>query len=129
VVLPLFALANAGIVLSASTFEAPFSVRAAVGVGLALVVGKAIGIPLGAFIALRTGLGRMPEGARWSQMMGVGLLGGIGFTVSMFVTDLAFTDPSMSEAVKAGVLGASVVAAILGALVLARAGRTSDKAH
>jgi len=129
VVLPLFALANAGIVLSASTFEAPFSVRAAVGVGLALVVGKAIGIPLGAFIALRTGLGRMPEGARWSQMMGVGLLGGIGFTVSMFVTDLAFTDPSMSEAVKAGVLGASVVAAILGALVLARAGRTSGKAH
>jgi len=129
VVLPLFALANAGIVLSASTFEAPFSVRAAVGVGLALVVGKAIGIPLGAFIALRTGLGRMPEGARWGQMMGVGLLGGIGFTVSMFVTDLAFTDPSMSEAVKAGVLGASVVAAILGALVLARAGRTSDKAH
>jgi len=129
VVLPLFALANAGIVLSASTFEAPFAARAAVGVGLALVVGKAIGIPLGAFIALRTGLGRMPEGARWSQMMGVGLLGGIGFTVSMFVTDLAFTDPSMSEAVKAGVLGASVVAAILGALVLARAGRTSDKAH
>ena len=129
VVLPLFALANAGIVLSAATFEAPFSVRAAVGVGLALVVGKAIGIPLGAFIALRTGLGRMPEGARWSQMMGVGLLGGIGFTVSMFVTDLAFTDPSMSEAVKAGVLGASVVAAILGAFVLARAGRTSEKAH
>lgn len=129
VVLPLFALANAGIVLSASTFEAPFSVRAAVGVGLALVVGKAIGIPLGAFIALRTGLGRMPEGARWSQMMGVGLLGGIGFTVSMFVTDLAFTDPSMSEAVKAGVLGASVVAALLGAFVLARAGRTSDEAH
>ncbi len=129
VVLPLFALANAGIVLSASTFEAPFSVRAAVGVGLALVVGKAIGIPLGAFIALRTGLGRMPEGARWSQMMGVGLLGGIGFTVSMFVTDLAFTDPSMSEAVKAGVLGASVVAALLGAFVLARAGRASGDAH
>ena len=129
VVLPLFVLANAGIVLSASTFEAPFSVRAAVGVGLALVVGKAIGIPLGAFIALRTGLGRMPEGARWSQMMGVGLLGGIGFTVSMFVTDLAFTDPSMSEAVKAGVLGASVVAALLGAFVLARAGRASGDAH
>jgi NhaA family Na+:H+ antiporter len=129
VVLPLFALANAGIVLSASTFEAPFAARAAVGVGLALVVGKAIGIPLGAFIALRTGLGRMPEGARWSQMMGVGLLGGIGFTVSMFVTDLAFSDPSISEATKAGVLGASVIAALLGAFVLARAGRTSDKAH
>ena len=129
VVLPLFALANAGIVLSAATFEAPFAVRAAVGVGLALVVGKAIGLPLGAFIALRTGLGRMPEGARWSQMMGVGLLGGIGFTVSMFMTDLAFSDPSISEATKAGVLGASVVAAILGAFVLARAGRTSDKAH
>ena len=129
VVLPLFALANAGIVLTAATFEAPFAARAAVGVGLALVVGKAIGIPLGAFIALRTGLGRMPEGARWSQMMGVGLLGGIGFTVSMFVTDLAFTDPSMSEAVKAGVLGASVVAALLGAFVLARAGRASGDAH
>ena len=129
VVLPLFALANAGIVLTAATFHAPFAARAAVGVGLALVVGKAIGIPLGAFIALRTGLGRMPEGARWSQMMGVGLLGGIGFTVSMFVTDLAFTDPSMSEAVKAGVLGASVVAALLGAFVLARAGRASGDAH
>jgi NhaA family Na+:H+ antiporter len=129
VVLPIFALANAGIMLNASVFDAPYATRAAVGVGVALLVGKAIGIPLGAFIALKTGLGRMPDGARWSQMMGIGILGGIGFTVSLFITDLAFGDPYMSEATKAGVLAASVVAAIVGAFVLARVARASDKAH
>jgi NhaA family Na+:H+ antiporter len=71
----------------------------------------------------------MPDGARWSQMMGIGILGGIGFTVSLFITDLAFGDPFMSEATKAGVLAASVVAAIVGAFVLARTARASDNAH
>jgi Na+/H+ antiporter NhaA len=103
--------------------------RLLVGVAVALLVGKAIGIPLGAFIALKTGLGRMPDGARWSQMMGIGILGGIGFTVSLFITDLAFGDPYMSEATKAGVLAASAVAAIVGAFVLARAARASGDAH
>lgn len=129
VVLPIFALANAGIVLNGSVFDTSYTTRAAVGVAVALVVGKAIGLPLGAFIALRTRLGRMPEGANWGQMMGVGLLGGIGFTVSLFITDLAFGDPYMSEATKAGVLAGSVVAAILGALVLTRASRASGRAH
>ena len=129
VVLPIFALANAGIMLNASVFDAPYATRAALGVAVALLVGKAIGLPLGAFAALKSGLGRMPDGARWSQMMGVGVLGGIGFTVSLFITDLAFGDPFMSEATKAGVLAASVVAAIVGAFVLARAARASDRAH
>ncbi len=128
-VLPLFALANAGIVLRASVFEVPGATLGAVSVAVALVVGKAVGLPLGAWAALRLRLGRMPDGSTWGQMLGVALLGGIGFTVSLFVADLAFDDPSVNGAVKAGVLAGSLVAAGLGALVLTRAGRRRAAAN
>ncbi len=119
-VLPIFALANAGIVLRASVFEVPDATRAAVGVAVALVAGKAIGIPLGAYVALRTGVGRMPDGASWGHVIGVSMLGGIGFTVSLFITDLAFADPSLNNATKMGVLVGSLAAAGLGAFMLTR---------
>ncbi len=128
-VLPVFALANAGIVLRASVFEVPDATRAAVGVAVALVVGKAVGLPLGAFVALRTGVGRMPDGASWGHVMGVSMLGGIGFTVSLFITDLAFTDPSLNNATKMGVLVGSLAAAGLGAFVLTRVRGASAGAH
>ncbi len=128
-VLPIFALANAGIVLRASVFEAPDATRAAVGVAVALVAGKAIGLPLGAFVALRTGVGRMPDGASWGHVIGVSMLGGIGFTVSLFITDLAFADPSLNNATKMGVLVGSLAAAGLGAFVLTRVRGASEGAH
>lgn len=122
-ILPLFALANAGIVINGNTFAAASASTAAVAVAVGLVVGKAVGIPLGALAAVRSGVGRMPNGARPAQIVGIGLVAGIGFTVSLFITDLAFDDPGVSGAAKVGVLAASVVAALAGALVLLASSR------
>lgn len=123
VILPIFALANAGIVFGAGALSADGALTAALGVAVGLLVGKAIGIPLGAWIVVRMGLGTIPRGARWVQMVGIGLVAGIGFTVSLFITDLAFDDPSVADAARIGVLAGSVVAAIAGALLLWTSGR------
>lgn len=123
VILPIFALANAGIVFGAGALSADGALTAALGVAVGLLVGKAIGIPLGAWIVVRMGLGTIPRGARWVQMVGIGLIAGIGFTVSLFITDLAFDDPSVADAARIGVLAGSVVAAIAGALLLWTSGR------
>jgi NhaA family Na+:H+ antiporter len=123
VILPIFALANAGIVFGAGALSADGALSAALGVAVGLLVGKAIGIPLGAWIVVRMGLGTIPRGARWVQMVGIGLVAGIGFTVSLFITDLAFDDPSVADAARIGVLAGSVVAAIAGALLLWTSGR------
>lgn len=125
IILPIFALANAGIVFGAGALSADGALGAALGVSVGLLVGKAIGIPLGAWIVVRMGLGTIPRGARWGQMVGIGLIAGIGFTVSLFITKLAFTDPSLADAARIGVLAGSVVAAIAGALVLWSSGRRS----
>lgn len=122
-VLPIFALANAGIVFAADEFGTEGALAATLGVAIGLLVGKAIGIPLGAWVAIRAGLGRMPTAATWTQMAGIGLVAGIGFTVSLFITDLAFDDPALQDAARIGVLAGSVVAAIAGAAVLWAAGR------
>jgi Na+/H+ antiporter NhaA len=123
VILPIFALANAGIVFGTDAFAAEGSLAAGLGIALGLIVGKAVGIPLGAWLAVRSGLGRMPRNARWVQVIGVGLIAGIGFTVSLFITDLAFTDPAIQTAARIGVLGGSIVAALGGALLLFASGR------
>ncbi len=123
VILPIFALANAGIVFGAGALAADGALDAALGIALGLIVGKAIGIPLGAWLVVRAGLGTIPRGARWGQMVGIGLIAGIGFTVSLFITDLAFTDPSIADAARIGVLAGSIVAAAAGALLLWTGGR------
>ncbi|MDP4621239.1 MAG: Na+/H+ antiporter NhaA [Thermoleophilia bacterium] len=123
VILPIFALANAGIVFGRDAFSTEGSLAAALGITLGLLVGKAVGIPLGAWLAVRSGLGRMPRDARWVQITGIGLVAGIGFTVSLFITDLAFSDPAIQTAARIGVLGGSVLAAISGALLLFASGR------
>jgi NhaA family Na+:H+ antiporter len=125
VVVPLFALANAGIDLRGHGFAAPTAIS--MGIVAGLVVGKALGITAGTWLAVRTGLGRYPEGARTVHLLGVGILGGIGFTVSLFVAGLAFPGgPHLDEA-KAGILVASALAAALGTAVLALAGRRRDE--
>ncbi len=123
VILPVFALANAGIVFRSGAMDADGALAALLGASLGLLAGKAIGVPLGAWLAIRTGLGRMPTGAGWGQMIGIGLIAGTGFTVSLFITDLAFDDASLQDAARIGVLAGSVVAAIAGALVLLASGR------
>ncbi len=120
-IVPIFALANAGIVLSADSLASPSAVLG--GVAVALVVGKLVGITLFAWIAVHVKLGRLPEGARWGHVVGVATLAGIGFTVSLFITGLAFDDPAVQDDAKVGILVASIVAAILGAAILAAVSR------
>jgi Na+/H+ antiporter NhaA len=124
-VLPLFALANAGIDLSGGMLRDSVSSRVTLGVVAGLVVGKAIGVAGAAWLAQATGLVRLPEGTHHRQLFGVALLAGIGFTVSLFVTELAFTDAAVADEARVGVFVASLVAGVLGSLVLRRVGRRS----
>ena len=117
VIVPLFALANAGIALSSDAISNPS--RVLVGVAVGLVAGKLIGVVGFSWLAVRLGLGRLPEGTRWGQIVGVGTLAGIGFTVSLFITGLAFDDVAIQDDAKVGILVASIVSAAAGALVFA----------
>jgi Na+:H+ antiporter, NhaA family len=120
---PIFALANAGIDLSADAIADPSGVL--VGVAVALVVGKLIGVAAFSWLAIRLRLGRLPDGAHWGHILGVGAVAGIGFTVSLFVTGLAFDSKILQDDAKIGTLIASVVAAAGGAIILGVAGRKS----
>ena len=77
----------------------------------------------GMAVAVRLGLSTLPAGVRWAHILGVGALAGIGFTVSLFITELAYADPEVIDAAKIGVLGGSILAAALGMALLLRAGR------
>ena len=117
-VLPIFALANAGIVLDAESLEAATETPIALAVALGLVLGKTIGLTLGVVLAVKLGLSLLPSGVRWAHVVGVAALAGIGFTVSLFIAGLAYTDPSELEAAKIGILGGSIVAAVVGLAAL-----------
>ncbi len=123
VVVPLFALANAGVAIRSSSFDAPGATAVAVGVALGLVLGKVVGITAATWLAVRSGLGRLPEGATWPMVAGIATVGGIGFTVSLFIAELAFDPGAIQDAAKIGVLAASALAAVAGALVLLAASR------
>lgn len=115
-IMPLFALANAGVSLNETDLSAPGAASVMTGVILALVLGKPFGIFLASWASVKTGLCRLPSGATWGGVLLVGLLGGIGFTMSIFVTNLAYTDASLTGAAKLGVLIASTFAAVIGTL-------------
>lgn len=117
-VVPVFALANAGVVLSVDALRESATSRITLGVILGLVAGKVIGVTTASAIAVRTGLGRLPNGCEWRDMLGVAAVAGIGFTVSLFITDLAFGDSGLADEAKVGILVASVVAGVLGFAVL-----------
>jgi NhaA family Na+:H+ antiporter len=117
VIVPLFALANAGIVLSADAIDAALHSRITLGIVLGLVVGKFTGILGATWVGVRTRMGRLPEGVRTRDVAGIAAVGGIGFTVALFVSDLTFHHLELDEA-KMGVLGASMLAAVLGISVL-----------
>ena len=128
VVVPLFALANAGVSIKAESFAAPGAAAVTAGVILGLVVGKTLGITAAAWLAARSGLGRLPEGATWPMVAGIAAVAGIGFTVSLFVSELAFEPGALQDAAKIGVLGASILAATVGSLVLLRSARRAGNA-
>jgi Na+:H+ antiporter, NhaA family len=113
-VMPLFALANAGVSVEGLELTSAASQSVLLGVFLALVLGKPLGICLGSWIAVRAGWCRLPFGVRWSDVVLIGCLGGIGFTMSIFIASLAFADPGLLAAAKAGVLLASLIAGIIG---------------
>ena len=119
IVLPVFALANAGVSLSAD-LGAALADPITVGVVLGLLVGKPLGIFGTAWLAVRMGLARLPEGVRWTQVAAVSILGGVGFTMALFIEGLAFTDPAQREAAKIGILLASLITGIIGYLAVRR---------
>ena len=114
VVLPLFALAFAGIRIDADTVQAALESRVTFGVALGLIVGKTVGVTLGALLALRLGIGRLPPRVNMVHVVGVGALAGIGFTVSLFVATLAYSDPGLVDEARMGILAGSVIAAVVG---------------
>jgi len=113
-VMPLFALANAGVTLDGVDLASGSAQAVTLGVVLALVLGKPLGVLGASWLAVRLGLCRLPDGVTWSGVGLVGLLAGIGFTMSIFIATLAFDDAQLLGAAKLGVLLASLLAAVLG---------------
>ena len=118
-VVPVFALANAGVDLGDGALGRALSSRVALAVFVGLVVGKTLGISLFALGARRFGVGRLPDGVGAGHVVGTAALGGIGFTVALFITGLAFTDVALQDEAKIGILVGSVFAGAVGAIVLA----------
>ena len=120
VVVPLFALANAGVAVSSGALADAATSPVTLGVVLGLVVGKTVGVAGAVALGRRLGLGVLPPGVTMRHVVGMGGLAGIGFTVSLFVTGLAFGDGALADQAKLGILAASVLAAAVGAVVLWR---------
>jgi NhaA family Na+:H+ antiporter len=119
-IMPLFALANAGVPLHGAGDAMASPV--ALGVLTGLLLGKPLGITLASWAAVRSGVAALPAGVSWRQLHGVAWLGGIGFTMSLFIAGLAFGGaPSLLTAAKLGTLAASVLAGVIGWLLLRRA--------
>ena len=116
VVLPIFALANAGVVWSADVFQEHGRLMGAITLGL--VVGKSVGLVSASWLAVRSRIALKPEAYSWRQLIGAGALGGIGFTMSLFIAGLAFPDPADYAAAKIAIFIASLIAAALGTIIL-----------
>jgi Na+:H+ antiporter, NhaA family len=116
-IMPLFALANAGVPLGGGLAEALTS-PVAIGIVTGLVIGKQLGITLFAWLAVKTGLSELPGGITWRHVYGAGWLAGIGFTMSLFISDLAFSDASLVNSAKLGILAASLIAGVVGWTIL-----------
>lgn len=112
-IMPIFALANAGVSISSGPPD-PDASRVMIAVAVGLLVGKPVGILLAGWLTLRSGLGTLPAGMNLRHIVVLGVVAGVGFTMSLFIAQLAFSDPALLAAAKLGVLAASGVAAILG---------------
>lgn len=120
VIMPIFALANAGVALGGASLSGG-SASVAAGIIVGLIAGKLIGLFGASWLVVRAGIAELPRGVTWHHMFGVSILGGIGFTMSLFVASLAFDDPAMLATAKLSILVASLLAASAGMLVLSRA--------
>lgn len=117
-IIPLFAFANTGIILSFNSFQNDDALPIAGGIVLGLVVGKVIGIVLASWLMVRLKFSDLPYGSSWSHIIGVGLLAGIGFTVSIFMAEIAFTDQQFIDISKLAIFAASAISGALGFAVL-----------
>lgn len=118
-IMPIFALANAGV--SFSGFDAKAMAEPiTLGVLVGLVVGKPVGIVLASWLAVKSGIAQLPKGIGWTQIVGAGILGGIGFTMALFIANLAFGTGSDLEKAKVGILLASALAGVAGVWLLGR---------
>jgi Na+/H+ antiporter NhaA len=117
VIVPIFALANAGVVLDSESLSQAATSPITIGVVLGLVAGKFIGIVAGTWLPLRLNWGVLPGNLVWGQLLGGAAVSGIGFTVSLFITDLAFDDPVIQSQLKIGIIAGSVIAAALSWLI------------
>ncbi|WP_228281738.1 Na+/H+ antiporter NhaA [Rubrobacter marinus] len=116
-VMPLFALANAGVALGGGAAEALTS-PVTLGIVAGLILGKQIGVTLFAWLAVRSGVSELPRSISWRHIYGAGWLAGIGFTMSLFITDLAFPNGALADAAKLGILAASLIAGVVGWTIL-----------
>jgi NhaA family Na+:H+ antiporter len=117
-IMPLFALANAGVAFSMDALEGAGALPVALGIGVGLLVGKPLGLLGMAWLAVRLGWVSLPAGIGWGHLGALAMLGGVGFTMSLFIATLAFSDSSLLETAKLGILAASLAAGILGFLTL-----------
>lgn len=128
-VLPLFALSNAGVQFNSAVLKQLGSNPVGAGIIAGLVIGKPLGMLLLAWLGVRLGIAKMPQGLNWRMMVAIGISSGIGFTLSLFVSELAFHGGKVSEEGKLAVLIASVMAAAAGYLAFRYAAGTQDRQH
>ena len=119
VIVPVFALANAGVRFEGISLSDAITHPVTLGVGVGLVVGKIGGITLATLLAVKTGLGRLPKGTTWSHVFGLSAMAGIGFTVALFIAGLAFPDsPDLADRAKIGIFAGSLIAGLFGYAVI-----------
>ena len=126
-IVPVFALANAGIEISTTSISDALSSRVAWGIVAGLFIGKPVGVLIATKIATRTGIAQMPKGAGGVTLWGVGHAAGIGFTVALFVSELAFEDEILRADAKMAILFASIASALVALVVLSRAPKSTSK--
>ena len=117
IVMPLFALTNAGVIIQATGISSFFTSLSGK-IEISLILGKVLGIFLFTWLSVKLGISVLPNTIKWVHILGLGLLGGMGFTMSLFIANLAFTDPVFLNPAKIGILTGSLIAGILGYLVL-----------
>jgi NhaA family Na+:H+ antiporter len=122
VIMPVFALANAGVTVGGE-LRPLLGDRVTLGVVLGLVVGKQVGIMLFSRLAVRSGVAELPQGVTWRQVFGLSWLAGIGFTMSLFIAGLAFGGTPLLAAAKVGIVAASLLAGVGGWLILRGSGQ------
>lgn len=126
-VLPLFALTNADVALAGSDVGAMVTSPVFFGVFFGLVIGKPLGIMLLSFLTIKLKIAKLPENVNWFHMLGASILGGVGFTMAIFVANLAYADDMLITQAKAGILAASLVAGVAGFLLLLVQARAAER--